>query len=228
MQDVSFRFVSRSKINDHWSRFETRARKHYYTFLGLYIQCTAAGACTLLPPSSLFFRQPFRYTHTYSLAVSRWECAWARVRGEETRKGEGGRMDSATRSWCNCMLIEHASEYGVRMEAVRFDIAFRLRSSSFRPSFTSSFVIWWSPPYSSRALAAVFFFPRWIEQWKRGSFADTAWESKMIRSLFYSSIIKPIFTFSFSFNLKLICHSISLIHCKVSHMQHRTRSHVRL
>lgn len=46
-------------------------------------------------------------------------------------------MDSATRSWCNCMLIECASEYGIRMEAVRFDIPFCLHSLPLRPSSTS-------------------------------------------------------------------------------------------
>jgi len=75
--------------------------------------------------------------------------------GKEREKRS--RMDSATRSWCNCMLIERTSEYGIRMKAVRFDIAFCLRSSPLRSSFTSSFVIRSSPPYPSFALTAVSF-----------------------------------------------------------------------
>ena len=46
--------------------------------------------------------------------------------------GKGSRMDRATWSRCNCMLIECASEYGIRMEAIQFDIPFCLRPSSLR------------------------------------------------------------------------------------------------
>lgn len=41
-------------------------------------------------------------------------------------------MDRATWSRCNCMLIECASEYGIRMEAIQFDIPFCLRPPSLR------------------------------------------------------------------------------------------------
>lgn len=48
------------------------------------------------------------------------------------------------------MLIECASEYGIRMEAVRFDIPFCLRSPAPSAIIHLFLVIWPSPPHPSR------------------------------------------------------------------------------
>jgi len=164
-QDVSKRaFVSRSKINANWSRFETRARKHYYTSVdSVYMHTVPIHALCFFPPLFSIFRQLFSTRIPFG-RVSVGMCVSACSRGKNAKRG--GRMDSATRFWCNCMLIERASEYGIRM-AVRFDIAFCLRSSStvihffFRHLVISSVSI-------SRCL-----FPRRFKQRERGC-SDTA------------------------------------------------------
>lgn len=132
-------FASRSKINAHSSRFETRARASHsraQTLLylcRLYIQCLRRHT----PSSSASLsRQPFSDTYERDDEDDDERSRERVFAGRECERGS--RMDSATRSWCNCMLIECASEYGIRMEAVRFDIPFCLRSSSLRPSSASS------------------------------------------------------------------------------------------
>lgn len=132
-QNISkYAFVSRSKINAHWNRFETRARKHYYTSINfVYRLCRRYMHFT----SSLLFFPPFANPSDTHILFGRGPVGICVVRvfaGREREKGSG--MDSATRSWCNCMLIERASEYGIRMKAIRFDIAFCLRSSPLRYS----------------------------------------------------------------------------------------------
>lgn len=110
--------------------WETRARTNIIILLSTLYTVLAAGIQALsAPPFCLFCLSPIPSdAHT---KMSRRECAWAyREKGLEEGGEKRSRMDSATRSWCNCMLMECASEYGIRMEAVRFDIPFCLRSSS--------------------------------------------------------------------------------------------------
>lgn len=105
----------------------------------------------LLPSAFSVFRQ--------SLWTRIRKCLGGNVRERELtrRKQEKGRekrsrMDNAMRSWCNCMLMECASEYGIRMEAVRFDIPFCLRSSPLLDSTSTS--------SSGRLFVSVSFLPR--------------------------------------------------------------------
>lgn len=111
--------------------WETRAsHKHYYTTVDfIYSACrryTGTVCSSLLP--FLSFTNPFERAYEN---VSAGMCVSASLPWGGKRRGteKRSRMDSATRSWCNCMLMECASEYGIRMEAVRFDIPFCLRSS---------------------------------------------------------------------------------------------------
>lgn len=88
--------------------------------------------------STFYFLSPFRATLTnpsYERGNVRMSAC---SRGGNAKSGGGEEWIARRRSWCNCMLIECASEYGIRMEAVRFDIPFCLRSSPHRPSSTSS------------------------------------------------------------------------------------------
>jgi len=132
----------------HWRWFETlHSGTNIIIPLSILYTVLCRRTYTLPPPSFLFHLcQSFKYAH-----ILRMEMYVGKEREKRSR------MDSAMLSWCNCMLIERTSEYGIRMKAVRFDIAFCLRSSPLRSSFTSFFVIRSSPPYPSFALTAVSF-----------------------------------------------------------------------
>lgn len=57
--------ILRSKINVHWSRFKTRARKHYYTSVDfVYSALPPVHALCFLFLLFSIFRQPFEYAHT--------------------------------------------------------------------------------------------------------------------------------------------------------------------
>jgi len=131
--------------------WETRARTNIIILSTLYTCCRYTGRFLLLPSAFSVFRQ--------SLWTRIRKCLGGNVRERELtgRKQEKGRekrsrMDNATRSWCNCMLMECASEYGIRMEAVRFDIPFCLRSSPLLDSTSTS--------SSGRLFVSVSFLPR--------------------------------------------------------------------
>ena len=68
-------------------------------------------------------------TASQSVFFSRTHSHERTARVHRGRMRKGSRMDSATWSRCNCMLIECASEYGIRMEAIQFDVPFCLRLS---------------------------------------------------------------------------------------------------
>ena len=153
-------FASRSKINAHSSRFETRAHwivaQTLLYLCRLYIQCLL-GTRTLflfsfLFPVPSFLSRSFIFFPSYSLSFSpslhrilrdqsvsfsRTHSHDHTVRVHRGRMRKGSRMDSETWSRCNCMLIECASEYGIRMETIQFDIPFCLRPSFLRSSSTS-------------------------------------------------------------------------------------------
>lgn len=73
-----------------------------------------------------------RILHDQSVSFCRTHSHERRPRVHRGRMRKGSRMDRATWSRCNCMLIECASEYGIRMEAIQFDIPFCLRPSPLR------------------------------------------------------------------------------------------------
>lgn len=151
-------FASRSKINAHSSRFETRAHwivaQTLLYLCRLYIQCLL-GTRTLflfsfLFPVPFFLSRSFIFFPSFSLSLflsislhrilrdqsvscSRTHSHDHTVRVHRGRMRKESRMDSETWSRCNCMLIECASEYGIRMETIQFDIPFCLRPSF--PSF---------------------------------------------------------------------------------------------